>query len=126
MSHQRFGVFEVDEECSLKIRTIAGDPVHDENGDAIPGGSITACTLKLYDSVSGTLLREEATLIGNGGTWDSSGNFALLLDPPDNVILDDTKAFETHVALIEFEYPIGKGKIEAVINVRNLVKVPSA
>jgi hypothetical protein len=128
VTDQRFGAFDVDEGTTRILRTPTASPIQDEDGVPIPGSAVDACTFTLYDQITKAIINEhedEDILNTGGGTWLTSGEWALELTPDDNVILDDTLPFESHIALVEYEYNGGKkGKFEAVLNVRNLVKVP--
>ena len=102
----------------------------DENGVAIPGPSLDACELTLYDLTKQAAdqpsiinSREDVDIKAN---VDGSGVCTFTFLPADNLILDDTKAFEPHVALFEWTYngATGRGQWQLVLNVRNAERVP--
>jgi hypothetical protein len=96
----------------------------DEAGAAIPGSSLTTCTLTLYDLATGTIInsRDDVDVKSN---VDSAGLFSFTFALADMAIQDSTLAVETHVVLIEWTYASGakRGSYEAELTVRNVSKV---
>lgn len=102
--------------------------VTNEAGVAVPASALSTLTLTLYDRQTGTILNSrdgQDVLNTNGVTVDSAGLFAWGLTPLDTIIIDVTKALETHVGLFTWTYDSGTktGRHEIVHVVRNLTKV---
>jgi hypothetical protein len=118
--------FKVSEQCTAKIKGV----LRDEDGAAIDGATITSLGLTLYDKVTGNIInsRDHLNILNvNGGSVDSVGNFAWIMTPSDNMIVNDSLNNEEHHALIEFTYSGGRqGKKLVVFVVENLVKVPGS
>lgn len=100
----------------------------DETGTPLPLANVVSLKCTLYDRESGNPLGGRTNQdIKNaaGGTLDAAGNFSLTLADADNAILDPTRAFELHEALIEWTYGGGSkpGRQVFRIAVRNLRKV---
>lgn len=106
----------------------------DENGVAIPGASLTTCTLTLYSKgVLGAPRSAWPLAVVNGredldvkANVDPSGVLTFIFAPDDNAILDDSLDVEVHGALVEWTYNAGasRGQFEADVPVRNSAKVP--
>lgn len=127
--------------------------ITDHAGTPIPAVSMTTLKLTLYDLATDAIINARnavSVLNVNGGTLDSSGNFTMIFDIADNVILGSATAtrdladlvaargsqplplkakvrsqVETHVAFFEFTYAAGTraGKHEVFVDVLNLNKV---
>lgn len=98
--------------------------IKDELGVATPASSLTTLTLTLYNKKDLVIIntRNKQNILNiNGGTVDSSGNFALTLDPVDMIVVRRVNIQETHIALIEWTYGINKaGGHEIEFTVDNL------
>jgi hypothetical protein len=102
--------------------------IKDETGAIIPGASLSTLTVTLYDTATNAIInsRNNQSILGaNGGSVDSSGNLAWIMDPADNVILNDALAQEIHVALLVWTYAAGakRGEYEIALIVPNTVRV---
>jgi len=98
--------------------------VQDEDGVAIPGSSLDTCTLTLYDQRSREIINtQEDTDIK--ALVNESGVGSVELAPADTAIVNQRRALEVHVALIQWTYDGGAkaGKHEILHTVRNLAKV---
>lgn len=91
----------------------------DENGAAIPAASMNTLTLTLTDQATGAVINgrtNQSVLNVNGGTLDSSGNFAMTFGFADNPIVTAGSvalgAIERHVALFKYTYNSSAGKEE--------------
>lgn len=100
-------------------------------GEVIPAGSLDELVATLYDEKSGDLLNERDhvdVLNANGGTVDVNGVFSMRLDADDMVIVNDARASELHICLLEWKYTVAfqqfEGKAEIAFMVKNLVRVP--
>jgi hypothetical protein len=105
--------------------------IRDASEVVIPVNDLDALTATIYDEKSGTILNErdhESILGTNGGSVDAAGVLTFELDPEDNAIVDDSRATELHIVLLEWEYTVGvtvhSGKAEIAVLVRNLQMVP--
>jgi hypothetical protein len=98
--------------------------IQDEDGVAIPGSSLDTCTLTLYDQRSRTVINAQ-TDTDIKALVDESGVASVELEPADTAIVNQRRALEAHVALIEWSYDGGTkaGKHEILHTVRNLAKV---
>lgn len=108
---------------------ITGTLVGADGVTPIPGSTLTTLTATLYtDDDAHTIIngRDNQTILGaNGGSVDEFGAFILVLSPADNAILDDALPDERHTLLIQWTWPTNQaGKFEAILAVRNLVRVP--
>lgn len=129
MSAQTSQPFHARESSSAKLTAT----IQDESEAVIPAASLTTLTLTLYNQAT-ELADPDSTaaiinsrsrqdiLNANGCTVSTGGVMTLTLTPADNVIVDDTKSSERHVALIEYSYAAGlkAGKEEVLIDVLNL------
>ncbi len=91
----------------------------------VPASDILVLTLTLYDLESGLVINnrlEQSVLNENGGIVDEVGTLDMTFDEKDNVLLDATKLYETHIALFEWtEKSTGEdGKHELIHIIRNL------
>jgi len=95
--------------------------LRDLDGTAIPLAALDAVTLTLVDQVSGAVINsrlKQSVLNENGGTVNASGGLTLRLDPNDMVLVDSSKDFEWHTALVEWEWDVagttfyGKARID--------------
>lgn len=80
----------------------------DEAGAPVSVANVQTLTLTLYERESGSLVNPGGRPAGqdiknaNGGTLDTSGAFALVLSDLDHAILDTTRAYELHYALVQW------------------------
>lgn len=90
---------------------------------------VTAMKMKLFDQLTGVLVRKSSNVLssGEGGSISDGNHFKMEFRGSDNVVLNQRLPEEDHVALFEFQYPSGTstrdGKIAFVVRVRNLGKV---
>jgi len=106
----------------------------DENGVAIPGASLTTCTLTLVDKgpVGAPRHAWPKTIVNGRDDVDvkanvnGSGLLTFTFTPDDNRILDDRLDTEVHGALFEWTYLAGaaRGQFEADFPIVNSVRVP--
>lgn len=114
----------------------------DESGAVVPGSSLTALTLTLYDTKSGSVInnRDHQNILNtNDVSIDSNGLLTWNLKPADNAILNPTTAtspitingetyqgYETHAAVFHATWSGGnKAKSHQItIIVANLNKLP--
>jgi len=99
--------------------------IKDETGAAVSVVSIVTLTLTLYDKDTETILNSrngQNVLNLNGVTVDINGALVWILEPGDNAIVNDAKAYEDHVALFAFTYGVGGAKAgtwEVLLTVSN-------
>lgn len=109
------------ERTTRKITTT----VTDETGVAIPGGSLTAMTVTLYNEADLAIIngRDHANIVAQ---VDGSGVLGWVMDPADMAIVDDSLMLEAHRALFEWTWQGGAkaGRYEVQILVSNMAKVP--
>jgi len=107
----------------------------DEDDADLPGSDIEVLTLTLYNASNpksadfGAILndRDAQDILGeNGGMVSAEGLLTLRFSPDDNALLNQRRGFETHVALIEWEWGsgTGKGAKEFSFTVANQSKLP--
>ena len=89
----------------------------------IPGSSLDAATLQVFDEETGTVLTASPPR-NIKGDIDSNGDGETRLTQAELTIVDDTKTIEWHVAHIEWQYDSGDGFGATTVRfpVRNLVK----
>jgi len=106
--------------------------IKDENGAAIPSGSLTTLTLTLYDVDSQMIINSrnnQNVLNLNDVTVDAAGLLTWTMQPADNAILSvslSDDATERHMALFKFTFGAGGSKAgshELGLLVRNVGKV---
>jgi len=100
----------------------------DENGVAIPSGSIDTLTLTLSNVDDGTIVNSrdgQDVLNLNNVTVTSGGLLTYTIQPLDTVIVDNTKDYETHRATFEMNFNSGVsyGNWDVDLMIRNLSKV---
>ncbi len=107
--------------------------IRDDAEEIIPAGSLDSVVATIYDEKSGEILnsRDHVDVLNtNGGSVDVNGVLALRLDPEDMVIVNDARASELHICLLEWEWTAGfvtfYGKAEIAFTVKNLAQVPAA
>ena len=103
--------------------------IRDQNGDPIPGGSLNSLTLTLYNvDASNTIINsvDDVNILNVGrGVVDANGNVTIELLLLDNQLIDITKSFETHRALIEWTWGnTRQGRHEVEFLVQNMTRVP--
>mgnify|MGYP000934557076 CR=1 len=92
----------------------------------LSGNTLTSLHLTLYDKSSNTIINSrdhQGVLNANGVTVNSTGGLVWTLTPNDNVMLSNTAAVETHIALFEWAWPTGAGKQEVLIQVQNIRRI---
>lgn len=98
----------------------------DEIGGGVGIPVVTALVVSLMNRATGAYInsRDHVNVLNmNGGSLDGSGNFAWVMSPGDNVIIDDALDFEVHTVLLEFTYGDGRqGKKLIDIAVQNIVR----
>lgn len=97
-------------------------------GAVIGSAAMTAITLTLYDKATGGIINGKNgtnILNANSGGLDVAGNWTLILNPTETVLLDTLKPSEVHVALITWTYLAGgvTGRMEIEHTVNSLTKV---
>ncbi len=124
----------------MSKRTVITDPVRekktallvayliDEDNAAINGTLLDTLKLTLYAKGSGTIINNRSAqdvLNANNVTVDSSGKISFQLQGSDNVLLDITKSYESHIALFEWSWSAGtkSGAHEIEFKVENLLKI---
>ena len=107
----------------------------DENGSPVPVAQLTTLTLTLYNAdvaepspATGNIINSrnaQNVLNVNNVTVDSGGNVAWSVQDVDNIIVDQTKATELHIARFDFTYgtPVKPGRHEVRLRVENLRKL---
>lgn len=111
----------------------------DSTGAVIPGTSVTACTLTLWDLESGdpsAFSPSEGILNSRQGfdvlgsaevTISDAGAFVWDVAPADNVIVNPRRQIERHRATLHFEWTgdtvDGQTNVELELEVENLRKV---
>jgi hypothetical protein len=95
----------------------------DDTGVAIPGADVDACTLTLYEKLTGAIVNgvSASNILNTGrGTWDANGNLEVQLGPSDNTIVGSAD-IETHVAKILYTYNTDVvGRLDVEFSVRDL------
>lgn len=102
--------------------------VKDEDGNAIPGTSLTTLTITLYNDRDASIInsRNDTDILGtNGGSVDANGNGKWKMEELDNAIVQDGLTKEDHTALFKWTYNTGAdtGYHQVRLPVANLVKV---
>lgn len=102
----------------------------DFEGTQIPKSAIITLLLTLFNYHTNEVInsREEQDILDlNGGEVSTEGELLLRLEPADNIINDDTKDEELHVARLLWTWNDGEanrtGVKEVVFGVKNLVVV---
>ena len=103
--------------------------IRDQNGDPISGGSLNSLTLTLYNvDTANTIINtvDDVNILNVGrGVVDTNGNVTIELLLLDNQLVDVTKSFETHRALIEWTWGnTRQGRHEVEFLVQNMIRVP--
>lgn len=97
------------------------------DGTVIADTSIDALTLTLCTLVGGTEINgrtDQDVLNTNNVTVDSLGQLTYIGQPLDNIIVDTTATFETHLATFKMTYDTAsKGNWDIEFKIRNLTKV---
>ena len=104
--------------------------LYDDEGDPIPGSTLTTLTLTVYDNdfAQTVIVNARNILNANDGTVDEDGQVAVLLSPADMLIRTASLPYERHTCLFEWTWgsdPVKTGAEELVLVVRNLAKVPA-
>lgn len=94
-----------------KNATITGQ-LRDDNDNDIELAALGSVTLTVYDEATGTIIVNAVDALDSAppagrGYVDSDGIVRISLLPDDNVLLDETRSNELHVALVEFTYEGG-------------------
>lgn len=105
--------------------------LRDHQGDGVPAASLSALHVTIYNETTEAILRARSSALNTGiGAVNGSGEVTLALTAGDTAIVDDTKATELRVALLEAEWTDGgipkQAKFELVFVVRNLKQVPAS
>jgi hypothetical protein len=111
------------EKTSAKVTAV----IKDEDGNAIPSGSLDSLKLTLYVKGTDTHVNSrdaQNVLNANDVTVDAQGNLTWLLRPEDTV-MNGTGTSEVHVALFEWAWNGGTkaGKHEIEMTIVNLSQV---
>lgn len=84
--------------------------LRDENDGDIELTAIGTATLTLYDAESEEIINsvEESSILDTvNGQITSDGEVRIFIRPTDNILLDDDRKNEEHVALVKFTYQGG-------------------
>lgn len=93
---------------------------------AIPGASLNAATLTLYDEADPFDIINSRNRVDILSNIDTDGVLTFEFTPTDMLIQDDDELMENHRALIEWTYSTTKqGSFEIRIVVQNVLKVPA-
>ena len=116
-------------ECKERQTTRITGTLYDDEGNPIPGSTLTTLTLTVYDQDSlQTLIVDARNILNaNDGEVDEDGNLAVLLAPADMLIRTSTLPYERHTCLFKWTWgssPAKSGAEELVLIVRNLSKIP--
>lgn len=121
-------------DCEVPERSTAflSGTLVDEFGDAIPDDALDSFEGTLYDEKSGEILNEfeHVDLLTDPRCSVSAGVVALRLDDVDNAIINEVRAKEQHIVLLEWAWTPDDsiqrfGKAEVAFTVKNLAKVPA-
>lgn len=115
-----------------KASAVVTAKIKDENGISLglSGTGVTSLTLSLYSmsDPSFPIINNrniQNVLNTNNVTFDSSGNLTWIIQPLDNVILDNELEEETHRAIFEWVYASGTkiGKHILDLKIINLERI---
>lgn len=94
-----------------------------DDGTALAGTSITALTITIRnrDSAKTIVNGKNETALTPATSVDANGVIGIDLVPADNVLIDSSKAEETHRVILKFTYNAGvdKGLVYADYKVQN-------
>jgi hypothetical protein len=79
-----------------------------EDGDGIDPADLESLELTLVDVVTGAVINSrdaQDALNANDVTLESDGTLEWKITPEDNVILNDARAYEEHMAIFRWRYP---------------------
>lgn len=118
--------FSTDEKSSVVYTAT----LKDENEAVISSSDVSSLTLSLYslDDPDRAVINSrnaQSILNANGGTLTSLGALTIVLSSLDNVIVDQTRDFERHLAEVRWTYNAGTrhGSTTFLVIVKNLTKV---
>ncbi len=99
----------------------------DEDGNAIPAGSLTSATLTLHVVHTGAIVNSrnaQNILNANNVTIDGTGLLAWTIQAADMAITDDSRRVEVHRALFVFKWGSGREKpYEIDYEIENMSKL---
>ena len=108
---------------------IACSQLTKEDGTILTPAALQTLTLTLTDVATNTVINtlDHADILNAGrGTLDSNGRLLISLEKLDSPIVTSATQIETHRALIEGTWNLGKGRTsqEVFFYVKNLIRVP--
>lgn len=115
--------FEINEKATGSYTaTIVGN----DGVTPLPGSSLTTLVLSLYaikaDGSDSLIRTSQNVLNANNVTVSAGGLLTWLIQVADTTLIEAIP-FERHIALFEWTWPVGAGKHEVVLVVRNLHRV---
>lgn len=104
--------------------------LENEDGEGISPADLEELKITLIDVVTGAVINgrdNQNALNANGVTLEMDGTLEWKISPEDNPILDDSRAYEEHLAIITWKYPdqgTEAGHLVIRLVVANAVRVP--
>lgn len=95
--------------------------------DPLPASQITAFTITLYDSETGTIINSRDSqniLNANDVTIDEDGHLTWLIQAEDNIIVDDHLETEDHIVDLFWTFDGGSGSASYTLTITNLERIP--